>query len=142
MIKKMIWGIILLIVIGIFGAWLTQDSWLPGWNKELAQEVETFQKRGLAFGKTENQQACLEETLTSFDQCSGFTCTVKHGKFLNACLTNASPSESFCKEVPEYKEERSEDDKAWARESCWGRDIRGEGCRLLMRQQQFFCSKN
>lgn len=141
MIKKLVWGVIFVIIIGIFGAWLTQDSWLPGWNAELAQEVEEYERRGLALGKVEGQQACLEETLTSFDQCSGFTCTVKHGKFLNACLAHATPDESFCKNVPVYKEERSEDDKTWARESCWGRDIRGEGCRLLMRQQQFFCSK-
>ncbi|WP_067867985.1 hypothetical protein [Neptuniibacter marinus] len=140
MIKKLVWGIILLIVLGIFGAWLTQDYWLPEWNKELAEETQLFQEQGGAFGKENDQQACLEQTLSSFDHCSGFACTVKHGKFLNACLKHAAPSPDFCKDVPAYNEKRSDDDKTWARESCWGRDIRGEGCRLLMRQQQFFCS--
>jgi len=142
MIIKAVWATVVLFIICIFAAWLTQDQWLPGWNKELAEETTAFRARGMAYGKKADQQACLEETLTSFDQCSGFACTVKHGKFLNACLKTASPNPDFCKDVPAYSEERSEDDKAWARESCWGRDIRGEGCRLLMRQQQYFCSQN
>lgn len=141
MIIKIVWATLLLIVLGIFGAWLTQDYWLPGWNKELAEESIAFRERGTSFGQSADKQACLEETLTSFDRCSGFACTVKHGKFLNACLKTASISQDFCKDVPVYNEKRSEDDKTWARESCWGRDIRGEGCRLLMRQQQLFCSK-
>ncbi len=141
MIKKLVWAIVLLIVVGFFGAWLTQDYWLPEWNQTLAEETERYQQEGLAFGQQADQQACLEKTLSSFDRCSGFACTVKHGKFLNACLKHAANSPEFCKDVPAYNEERSDDDKTWARESCWGRDIRGEGCRLLMRQQQLFCSK-
>lgn len=141
MLKKIIWSILFLIVAGIFIAWLTQDKWLPGWNQELAQQSQDFTQRGSTFGETADQQACLEEALTSFNRCSGFACTISHGKFLKACWQQATPSEGFCNEVPAFSEELSEDDKSWARHACWGRDIRGEGCRLLMRQQQLFCSK-
>ncbi|WP_415892899.1 hypothetical protein ACMXYN_17605 [Neptuniibacter sp. PT8_73] len=141
MVKKIVWGILLLLAAGIFLAWLTQDKWLPGWNQELADQNNEFQQRGLALGQKADQQTCLEEALSSFNQCSGFSCTIKHGKFLKACLQNASPSENFCKDVPEFREERTEDDKSWARHACWSRDVRGEGCRLLMRQQQLFCSE-
>ncbi|WP_415889706.1 hypothetical protein ACMXYV_17680 [Neptuniibacter sp. SY11_33] len=141
MVKKIIWGILLLLVAGTFLAWLTQDKWLPGWNQELADQNNEFQQRGLELGQKSDQQTCLEEALSSFNQCSGFSCTIKHGKFLKACLNNASPSENFCKDVPEFREERTEDDKSWARHACWSRDVRGEGCRLLMRQQQLFCSE-
>lgn len=141
MIKKMVWGVIFLLVAAVFLAWITQDKWLPDWNKELAEQTTEFQQKGLALGKTADQQTCLEEALLSFNQCSGFSCTIKHGKFLKACWANATPTENFCEGVPEFREKRTEDDKSWARHACWSRDIRGEGCRLLMRQQQQFCSK-
>lgn len=141
MIKKLIWGVLLLIVGGILLAWLTQDHWLPGWNKDLADQSVEYRNRGKAFGAQADQQACLDEALMSFNQCSGFACTIKHGKFLKACWAEAQPTEGFCNEVPAFNEERSEDDKSWARHACWSRDIRGEGCRLLMRQQQLFCSQ-
>ena len=141
MIKKIIWSILGLIALGIFVAWLTQSYWLSDWNQEQAAEVKLFQERGLALGKEADQQQCLDSALESFNQCSGFTCTVKHGQFLRVCLQHASPSEGFCDEVPAFNEERSEDDKSWARHACWSRDVRGEGCRILMRQQQQFCSQ-
>lgn len=141
MIKKFIWGILFAIAAVIVVAWLTQDQWLPQWNQELAEESVEYRERGLSLGETANQQSCLDEALASFNTCSGFACTIKHGKFLKACLEVASPAKGFCDEVPEFNEEPTEDDKSWARHYCWDRDIRGEGCRLLMRQQQLFCSQ-
>lgn len=141
MIKKFIWATLFVIVGGIFIAWLTQDLWLPGWNKELQDKSVEFRERGLSFGERADQQACLDEALTSFNTCSGFACTITHGKFLKACWENAAPTEGFCEGVPVYSEKPSDDDKSWARHACWDRDIRGEGCRLLMRQQQFLCSQ-
>ncbi|MGH1462871.1 MAG: hypothetical protein ACRBB6_12630 [Neptuniibacter sp.] len=141
MMKKVIWGILFAIVAVIFAAWLTQDRWLPQWNDELAEQSKQFRANGLALGEQSDQQVCFDEALTSFNQCSGFACTITHGKFLKACWEKAAPTEGFCDDVPEYKEEKSEDDKSWARHECWGRDIRGEGCRLLMRQQQLMCSQ-
>lgn len=141
MIKKIIWGILFLIAAVIFGAWLTQDMWLPQWNQDLAQQSTEYREKGLALGQTADQQVCFDEALTSFNQCSGFACTITHGKFLKACWENAAPTEGFCEGVPAYNEEKTEDEKSWARHECWGRDIRGEGCRLLMRQQQLLCSE-
>ncbi|WP_286240601.1 hypothetical protein [Neptuniibacter halophilus] len=140
MVKKIIFGLLLLLAAGIFVAWLTQDHWLPGWNQELAEQSAEYRERGLALGARSDQSGCFEAVLESFDQCSGFACTINHGKYLKACWEKAEPTEHFCDEVPEFKEKPSDDDKSWARHACWSRDIRGEGCRLLMRQQQQLCS--
>lgn len=140
MVKKIILGILVSIVLVIAIAWITQDRWLPQWNQELAQQSVEYRDRGVAYAQTHDQAACLEEALTQFNTCSGFACTINHGKFLRACLDNAAATEGFCAEVPEFNEKATEDDKTWARHYCWDRDIRGDGCRLLMKQTQFFCS--
>lgn len=146
--KKILLAAILLpLLLGLF-LWLVQPvwwqemkaEWLADFNAERAAAAAQWRNEGLAFGRQSDQQTCLEQTLTNFDGCTGFDCTVNHGRFLKACLETASPSAGFCDGVPEYREEPTEDDKSWAKHACWSRDIRGEGCRLLMRQQQLFCS--
>lgn len=146
--KKILLAAILLpLLLGLF-LWLVQPlwwqamkaQWLAEFNAERAEAAARWRNEGLAFGRLNDQQTCLEQTLTNFDGCTGFDCTVNHGRFLKACLETASPSVGFCDGVPEYREEPTEDDKSWAKHACWSRDIRGEGCRLLMRQQQLFCS--
>lgn len=140
MIKKAILAILLLLAAGIFVAWATQSHWLPEWNEQLADDAQRYQLEGRELGLKTDQKGCFETTLTRFDTCSGFACTINHGKFLRACWQGAQPTPGFCEGVPEFNEEKTEDEKSWARHSCWERDIRGEGCRLLMRQQQQLCS--
>lgn len=136
--------LLLLILVSVAVAalfWVQKDEWLAEFNAERAEEAEHFRSAGLEYGRHHDQQACLDRALHDFDtQCSGFSCTVKYGRFLDACLETAAHTPGFCAGVPPYHEELSEEDKNWARDLCWGQDIRGEGCRLLLRQQQYFCS--
>jgi hypothetical protein len=139
--KKILLACLLLALVAGGWFWSQKDEWLAEFNAERAEEAERFRSAGLEFGQTHDQQACLDKALSDFDsQCSGFSCTVKYGRFLDACLETARPAPAFCEGVPPYREEPSEEDKSWARDTCWGQDIRGEGCRLLLRQQQYFCS--
>lgn len=141
---RMRWKILLaltaLMLAALVWAWLFGPAWLAGFNAEQQTLKTDFTEQGRAFGRQADQQACLDRTLTDFDSCSGYNCTLQHDYFLKACLEEASPSEGFCDGVPAYREKPSEDDKTWARHSCWDMNIRGEGCRLLLRQQQFWCS--
>jgi hypothetical protein len=147
MLKKIILALILLPLLFILYLWQVnpvwwqqwQQEWLAEFNAEQAQAAQQWRGEGLAFGERNDQQTCLEHSLASFDGCTGFDCTVNHGRFLKACLETATVSEGFCDQVPGFRDEPTEDDKAWAKDECWERNIRGEGCRLLMRQQQLFC---
>ncbi|KEA62428.1 hypothetical protein ADIMK_3319 [Marinobacterium lacunae] len=140
MFKKILLVLLVVALLGSGYLWLNKDSFLSEFNQERAEEAQRFRNEGLEYGRSHDQQACLDKALEEFDtQCSGFSCTVRYGKFLNACLETAAQKAGFCDGVPPYREEKTEEDKSWARESCWARDVRGEGCRLLMRQQQFFC---
>ncbi|MBA4503606.1 hypothetical protein [Marinobacterium marinum] len=148
MLKKTILALVLLPVLVFLFLWQVQPAWwqaaksewLADFNAERAEQAAQWRDRGLTFGRGNGQTACLEKALGDFDGCTGFECTVNHGRFLKACLETAEPDEGFCEEVPAFREEPTEDDKTWAKHACWERDIRGEGCRLLMRQQQLFCS--
>lgn len=148
MLKKIIWTLVLVpVLLGLF-LWQVQPAWwlaakaewLADFNSERAELAASWRNDGLAFGRQQDQAACLTRALTDFDGCTGYQCTVNHGRFLRACLETAAPSEAFCDGVPAFRNELTEDDKSWAKYSCWERNIRGEGCRMLMRQQQLFCS--
>lgn len=149
MLKKIILALVLLPVLAGLSLWLLQPAWwqaakaewLASFNAERAAAATAWREQGLAFGRHGDQAACLEEALTRFDGCTGFDCTVNHGRFLKGCLAVAAPAAGFCAGVPAFQDPPSEDDKTWARHACWDRNIRGEGCRLLMRQQQLFCSE-
>lgn len=140
---KKIAGLILVLL--AFGAgflyWLSQSDWLESFNDEQNTFFTELSRDGARFGENADQQQCLDETLARFDGCQAFRCTVGYGKFLKACLGNARPLASFCEGVPEFREEPTEKDKEWAKFFCVDRNVRGEGCRLLMRQQQMFCSQ-
>ncbi len=121
-------------------SWLRGPLWLEQFNDRQSDARETFQTQGRLFGQSHDQQACLTRTLNDFNGCIGFECTLQHDYFLKACLAEAAPSAGFCDGVPEYRLKLTEADKSWAKYACWEGDIRGEGCRLLLRQQQYECS--
>ncbi|SIS39867.1 hypothetical protein [Neptunomonas antarctica] len=138
--KSLLIALLLLIIAAIYG-WINRESWLVGFNQERTAKALQFKQNGAAFGRDNSQQDCLDRSLSQFDGCLGFSCTVNHGLFLKACLSEAAETPDFCKGVPEYHEKATEDDKSWVKYYCWDHDIRGEGCRLLMKQQQYFCSQ-
>ncbi|GGC10062.1 hypothetical protein GCM10011352_40660 [Marinobacterium zhoushanense] len=143
MLKKVMLALLAIAVVGGGYLWLNRDRFVAEFNQQRAADAQRFHAAGIEFGRNHDQQACLDKALSDFDtQCTGFECTVRYGKFLKACLDSSSVNPAFCQGVPAFNEELSEEDKNWARQSCWGRDIRGEGCRLLMRQQQLFCSSS
>ncbi len=137
---KILSALLLLMLAALLWAWLFGPAWLAGFNAEQQEMKHAFTQQGREFGQRSDVQACLDRTLSEFDQCGGYDCTLKHDYFLKACLEAAAPTEGFCEGVPAFRETPTEDDKTWARHSCWDKDIRHEGCRLLLRQQQYWCS--
>ncbi|MGB0466029.1 MAG: hypothetical protein ACPGF7_00690 [Pontibacterium sp.] len=140
--RKIGFSVLGLLLVAVAFFWLSQSGWLEDFNQEQNQEFQQFTQKGEALGRTVGQQECLDQALKSFDGCMDFRCTVGHGKFLRACLNNASPEPAFCEDVPEFREKPTEDDKNWAKYYCRDHEIKGDGCRLLMRQQALFCSQS
>ncbi|WP_293266905.1 hypothetical protein [Neptunomonas sp.] len=141
MLKKSLLAMSLILVFAAVYGWLNRDSWLASFNQERVVKTTEFKQKGASLGQEVDQQQCLDTALQQFDGCLGFSCTVNQGVFLKACLSQAEATPDFCDSVPEYREKPTEDDKAWAKYYCWNNNIKGEGCRFLMKQQQYFCSQ-
>lgn len=141
MVRHITYGILALGLIAAALGWWNREAWLATFNEERQAQTALFKQQGSDFANQADQQACLDEALERFDGCMGYACTVNHGVFLKACLAKANPTPNFCNGVPEFRDKPTEDDKSWAKYACWDLDIRGEGCRLLMRQQSYFCSQ-
>ncbi|MBY4676542.1 hypothetical protein [Marinobacterium arenosum] len=137
------WKLILaaLLLLALLIGW-QGPKWLQAWNAERAEEAQLFIKQGSEYGSQHNQQACLDRALTKLTQqdCDGNTCTINQGLFLKACLAVAEPSATFCEGVPPYRLKPLEDESEWARFFCSDREISHDGCRFLLRRQQYFCS--
>lgn len=136
-------GIVFLVLAAAFAVWylLYSDQWLEAFNQERQEDAVEYRSMGLEAGRSTDQQGCQDQALENFVACSdsNFVCTVNQGVFLKACFETASPSEGFCDDLPAFNEKASEPEKDWAKYNCWDMDIRGEGCRLLLRQRLQLC---
>lgn len=140
MIKKLLWLLLAVLVIAALVFYSNKDQWLKEFNQERQQQQSEFIARGNLFGESANQQQCLDKGLELLGNCFSYNCTLDHGAYLRACLQNAQPSTSFCDQVPSYREEASEEDKQWLKDNCWNKNLNGESCRFLFKQQIHFCS--
>lgn len=139
--KKLILASLLILAGGAF-IWVRffGDQWLEGFNEERQTAAENFRQQGRLIGERTNQQGCLDKALKDVASCHSPLCSVDAGNFFKACVETSAPSASFCESVPAYQSKISEEEKNWARYGCWDINNASEGCRLLKRQQQAFCS--
>lgn len=141
MLKKIVWSLIVILLLTVGYFWLNRDAWLHHFNSGHQAVAKEYRQRGADYGRDHDQQACLDKAMRDFDsQCSGYSCTIRYGVFLRGCLETAQTSPQFCKGVPPYHEKLTEMDKYWAKHLCWGKNIRGDGCVLLLHQQQLLCT--
>jgi len=140
MIKKLLWLLLATLLVAALIFYSNKDQWLKDFNQERQQQQSEYIQRGKLFGESVDQQQCLDKSLEQLGNCFSFSCTLDHGAYLRACLQKAQPSEAFCEQVPSYKEKASEEDKQWLKDNCWDKNLNGESCRFLFKQQIHFCS--
>jgi hypothetical protein len=146
MIKKILLLLLVVIAIAMVAFWFNREQWLSEFNQERQQQSALFELQGSQFaasgnnGESADQQQCLEESFKQMKGCFEFSCTLNQAVFLKSCLATSQKTERFCGGVPEYKEKLSTDDKQWLKDSCWNKNINGEGCRFLYKQQIHYCS--
>jgi hypothetical protein len=140
-ITKIIWALIILSGIGFYlWAEFAGDDWLAEFNSERQQAAAEFIAKGEAEGKLKTDQACFDDAIGQIAECLSISCTVDAGQYLRGCWGVAERAEGFCDGVPEFQEEKTEEEKEWARFACYDLNSRGDGCRLLMRQKQQHCA--
>ena len=141
MIKKLI--VALLIALGVgFYFWVefAGDDWLKRFNEDRQQAAATFFANGQSDGAGATDQMCFDKGIAHIAECLSISCTIDAGQYLRGCWGVAQATDSFCEGVPEFNEDKTEDEKEWARYACYDLNSRGDGCRLLMRQKQQLCA--
>ncbi len=141
MLKKILWLVVLISSIAIIAFWLNKEQWLEDFNQQRQQQTALFVQKGTDFSSTADQRQCLTQSFKQLGMCFAFDCTLDQGIFLKSCLASAEPSVGFCAGVPVYQEKLTKDDKAWLKDSCWNKNLNGEGCRFLLKQKIYFCSQ-
>ncbi len=143
--QKKLWRALL--IVALLGAvisavlfWLNREQWLADFNLERQQQTEKYTQMGSLFAKTATQDQCLQQSFSQLGKCFAAKCTLDQAVFLKTCLAGAASSEHFCDGVPNYSKKMSEEAKKWLKDGCWNKDLNGESCRFLLKQQSYFCS--
>jgi hypothetical protein len=73
-----------------------------GFDKEYMEQHNIVLEEGKNFGKTTDQNGCLQQGLLRMGLVSQPTITqlALNGRFVNECLRTSKPSANFCKDVP------------------------------------------
>ncbi len=93
--KVVLWIILFIIVAGFAGC-----VGLVRWVKNSAPEFEEVMSQAQEFGKQTDENGCLQQALSSQDECQGFRCNLKASIFFSACLPASKPSNGFCDHAP------------------------------------------
>lgn len=136
-------AMVFLVLAAAFTVWYLffSEQWLASFNQERQEDAAEYRSLGLEAGRLTDQQGCQDQALTNYVACddSNFVCTLNQGVFLKACFETATPTQGFCNDLPAFNEKATEPEKDWVKYNCWDMDIRGEGCRLLLRQRLQIC---
>lgn len=141
MIKKIIWSLIIVSGVGFYlWAELAGDDWLKRFNEDRQQAAEVSFAQGEAAGAGATDQACFDAGISQIAECLSISCTIDAGQYLRGCWGVAQATDPFCEGVPPFNDDKTEEEKEWARFACYDLNSRGDGCRLLMRQKQQLCA--
>jgi hypothetical protein len=132
--------IALLIVAGfvIIAVVVTIASWLTGSGKKSSQQSAVKMQEGAVFGKTTNQQGCIDEGLKRASKLGLFEFEAQGANedFVLGCLPSSAASPGFCEGVPSGLKNIFVD---WTEKKCEKVDMPRPICTSIYDQQIRFC---
>jgi hypothetical protein len=129
--------IVVLLVVGVVVGgvvwWGRNKDKLVGRLKEVATE-------GREFGRSTDNQGCVDETVTRYKKEPGFTAVISNSIFTRACLDTSRSTPGFCSDVPKVSEfMRSAE---WRKSQCARVDLASDSyCPQMFQPVQEFCEK-
>jgi hypothetical protein len=85
------------VVVGGVVWWSRNKDRLIARGKEVVVE-------GQQFGRTTDNQGCVDESVTRYKKTPGITTVLSNSIFVRACLDASRPTAGFCDEVPQPTE--------------------------------------
>jgi hypothetical protein len=128
--------IVLLVVAVVVGGvvwWSRNKDKLVGRLKEVATE-------GREFGRSTDNQGCVDETVSRYKKEPGFTAVISSSIFTQACLESSRSTPGFCSEVPKGTEFMKSAE--WRKSQCSRFDLSSDRyCPQLFQPVQEFCER-
>lgn len=128
-------GLLVLGAIVLVGGYFTMNYL----ERRLAEGTKQYEAAGLEFGKTTDQQGCIDEGLRRGKTSSITDFSLAVSTFTESCLKNAKPVADFCAGVPGFW---SLKDTEWGVEQCQKahQDEVNTGCMHVFQAKHSFCS--
>jgi hypothetical protein len=129
--------VVVVLILGVVGTgvvwWMkNKDAWMAR-GKEVVAE-------GKEFGGRNDNQACVDETISRYKKEPGFSSAISNNLFLRGCLDASKPTDGFCESVPTTTEFMKSAE--WQAERCRRVDLAKDSyCRQLFQPIQQFCEK-
>lgn len=130
--------VVVVLVLGVVGTGVVW--WMKNKDAIMARAKEVVAE-GKEFGRSNNNQACVDEAISRYKKEPGFGSTLTNNFFLRACLEASKPTEGFCETVPRVTEFMKSAE--WQLEQCRRVDLSKDSyCRQLFQPVQQFCEKS
>lgn len=120
---------VILAIVGIVSLWEYAEAKFR--SPEIRKINDQGIADGIAFGKTTDQNGCMEKGFTLKEKDTGFD--LSNDYFLDNCLKTSRKTPNFCDGVPTISGGR------WEREECKriGRDV--DSCFWVMHEKHIYC---
>lgn len=136
--RRIILALLIVAAIVIIAFVVTIASWLTGSGKKSSQQTAVKMQEGAEFGKTTNQQGCIDEGLKRNSKLGLFDFDAQGANedFVLGCLPASAASPGFCDGVPSGVKNIFVD---WTEKKCEKINMPRPICTGIFDQQIRFC---
>lgn len=126
----------ILLIVGAIGA----GVWWWMRNKDaLRSRARAIVTEGKDFGKTADNQGCVDEAVKRYKKDPGFLAAFANQGFLTGCLEASRPTTGFCDNVPLGDFAKMGE---WRESQCRRYDLQsGRDCQALVMPVTMFCGE-
>lgn len=127
----------LIVVLFVVGVVVVGGIWFYRNKDALRARARAIGTEGKEFGKTTDNQGCVDEAVKRYKKDPGFLAAVANQGFLDACLKASRPTIGFCESIPLGDFAKMQE---WQESQCKRYDLRSSlDCQTLFMSVPMFC---
>jgi hypothetical protein len=132
--------VVAVIVVLVVGVIIAGVYWWSQNKDALLAGTKAAMEEGRGFGRTSNNQGCVDETISRYRKERGFTAAISSALFETSCLENSRPTPGFCDDVPKQTEFIKSGQ--WRTDQCSRAGLGGDKyCQQLFAPVQAYCEQ-
>jgi hypothetical protein len=137
---KALIAVVIIFVLLAAGVIVGGVVWWSRNKDKLLGSVKNAMTEGRAYGRTTDNQGCVDESLARYKRDPGFGSVIATNLFDTACLDASRATPGFCSDVP--KETEFIKSGQWRAEQCRRVDLSSDSyCQQLFQPVQQFCAR-